>query len=97
MNAVPSDLIRDTQRLSEEVVRPIPGSQKIFVTGSRDDATSALLSRELRHEPKRNGQTLELVVRLEKEFRRVVAWRTLDLLDDHLGARQRTLCLDALG
>ena len=37
MNAVPSDLIRDTQRLSEEVVRPIPGSRKIHVTGSRDD------------------------------------------------------------
>ncbi|UHQ20812.1 phosphomethylpyrimidine synthase ThiC [Lysobacter sp. KIS68-7] len=37
MNAVPSDLIRDTQRLSESVVRPIPGSTKIFVTGSRED------------------------------------------------------------
>lgn len=37
MNAVPSDLIRDTQRLSEEVVRPIPGSRKIHVAGSRDD------------------------------------------------------------
>src|SRR5688572_19831658 len=37
MNAVPSDLIRDTQRLSEAVVRPIPGSRKIFVTGSRED------------------------------------------------------------
>ena len=34
MNAVPTDLIRDTQRLSEEVVRPIPGSRKIHVTGS---------------------------------------------------------------
>jgi len=37
MNAVPSDLIRDTQRLSESVVRPIPGSTKIFVPGSRED------------------------------------------------------------
>ena len=37
MNAVPSDLIRDTQRLSEEVVRPIPGSRKIHVEGSRAD------------------------------------------------------------
>ena len=37
MNAVPSELIRDTQRLSESVVRPIPGSTKIFVAGSRED------------------------------------------------------------
>src|SRR5690349_17592725 len=37
MNAVPSDLIRDAQALSEEVVRPIPGSRKIFVEGSRPD------------------------------------------------------------
>src|SRR6476619_5994513 len=37
MNAVPSDLIRDAQALSEEVVRPIPGSTKIFVEGSRAD------------------------------------------------------------
>ncbi|MGO4552432.1 phosphomethylpyrimidine synthase ThiC [Lysobacter sp. 2RAF19] len=37
MNAVPSDLIRDAQALSEEVVRPIPGSRKIFVEGSRAD------------------------------------------------------------
>ncbi|MUV12772.1 phosphomethylpyrimidine synthase ThiC [Noviluteimonas gilva] len=37
MNAVPSDLIRDAQALSEEVIRPIPGSRKIFVGGSRDD------------------------------------------------------------
>ena len=35
MNAVPSQLIRDTERLSEEVTRPIPGSRKIHVEGSR--------------------------------------------------------------
>ncbi len=37
MNAVPSQLIRDTERLSEDVTRPIPGSRKIFVAGSRAD------------------------------------------------------------
>ncbi len=37
MNAVPSQLIRDTERLSEEVTRPIPGSHKIHVPGSRAD------------------------------------------------------------
>ena len=35
MNAVPSQLIRDTERLSEEVTRPIPGSRKIHVSGSQ--------------------------------------------------------------
>ena len=37
MNAVPSDLIRQTEQLSEAVTRPIPGSRKIHVAGSRDD------------------------------------------------------------
>ena len=37
MNALPSDLVRQTQELSEQVTRPIPGSRKIHVTGSRDD------------------------------------------------------------
>jgi len=35
MNALPSDLVRQTQELSEQVTRPIPGSRKIHVTGSR--------------------------------------------------------------
>jgi len=37
MNAVPSRLLQDTQQLSESVTRPIPGSRKVFVTGSRPD------------------------------------------------------------
>ncbi|MCA1714713.1 MAG: phosphomethylpyrimidine synthase ThiC [Gammaproteobacteria bacterium] len=37
MNAVPSELIRQTDRLSEAVTRPIPGSHKIHVAGSRAD------------------------------------------------------------
>ena len=37
MNAQPSDLARAAQELSEAVVRPIPGSRKIHVRGSRSD------------------------------------------------------------
>ena len=35
MNAVPSTLLQQTEQLSESVTRPIPGSRKIFVEGSR--------------------------------------------------------------
>ncbi len=35
MNAVPSQLIRDTEQLSEAVTRPIPGSRKIHVDGTQ--------------------------------------------------------------
>jgi phosphomethylpyrimidine synthase len=35
MNAVPSELIRDAERLSEAVTRPIPGSRKVFVEGTQ--------------------------------------------------------------
>ena len=37
MNAVASDLIQKTSELSSEVTRPIPGSKKIHVQGSRPD------------------------------------------------------------
>jgi phosphomethylpyrimidine synthase len=37
MNAVPSALLRETAELSESVTRPIPGSRKIHVEGSRAD------------------------------------------------------------
>ena len=37
MNALPNDLIRETSALSAEVTRPIPGSNKIHVGGSRAD------------------------------------------------------------
>jgi len=42
MNAVPTELIRDTERLSESVTRPIPGSRKIHVEGSRADVRVAM-------------------------------------------------------
>ncbi|PIV32985.1 MAG: phosphomethylpyrimidine synthase ThiC [Lysobacterales bacterium CG02_land_8_20_14_3_00_62_12] len=37
MNALPQDVFRDTQALSAAVTRPIPGSHKIHVTGSRPE------------------------------------------------------------
>ena len=37
MNAVPSSLLQQTEQLSESVTRPIPGSRKIHVEGSRPD------------------------------------------------------------
>ena len=37
MNAVPATLVQQTAQLSESVTRPIPGSRKIFVEGSRPD------------------------------------------------------------
>ena len=37
MNAQPSDLVRSAQELSDAVTRPIPGSRKIHVQGSRAD------------------------------------------------------------
>ncbi|HEY0502309.1 MAG TPA: phosphomethylpyrimidine synthase ThiC [Lysobacter sp.] len=51
MNAVPSELLRDTQRLSEEVVRPIPGSRKIHVEGSRPDLRVPMREIELARTP----------------------------------------------
>ena len=37
MNASATELLQQTQSLSEAVTRPIPGSRKIHVPGSRPD------------------------------------------------------------
>ena len=42
MNALATDLIRQTEELSESVTRPISGSQKIYVAGSRPDLRVAM-------------------------------------------------------
>ena len=42
MNALPTDLARAAQELSEAVTRPIPGSRKIHVQGSRADLRVSL-------------------------------------------------------
>ncbi|GAA4859505.1 phosphomethylpyrimidine synthase ThiC [Luteimonas vadosa] len=42
MNAVPASLLQQTEQLSESVTRPIPGSRKIHVEGSRPDLRVAM-------------------------------------------------------
>ncbi|GGJ98551.1 phosphomethylpyrimidine synthase ThiC [Luteimonas terricola] len=42
MNAVPSPLLQQAQQLSDSVTRPIPGSRKVFVDGSRPDLRVAM-------------------------------------------------------
>src|SRR5690606_32853444 len=42
MNAVPNALQQQTEQLSESVTRPIPGSRKIHVAGSRPDLRVAM-------------------------------------------------------
>ncbi len=42
MNARPNDLLRQTDELSASVIRPIPGSRKIHVDGSRTDLRIAM-------------------------------------------------------
>ncbi len=42
MNALPNDLIQRTAELSAEVTRPIPGSRKVHVQGSRPDLRVAM-------------------------------------------------------
>jgi phosphomethylpyrimidine synthase len=52
MNALPSDLIQRTAELSAEVTRPIPGSRKIHVQGSRADLRVPLREVQLADTPK---------------------------------------------
>ncbi|MFT3807646.1 phosphomethylpyrimidine synthase ThiC [Arenimonas sp.] len=52
MNAVSVELLRQAQQLSEEVVRPIPGSRKIHVAGSRDDLRVPMREIELTPTPR---------------------------------------------
>src|SRR5688572_18567829 len=42
MSAIPNDLLHTTERLSSELTRPLPGSRKVFVQGSRADLRVAL-------------------------------------------------------
>ncbi len=42
MNAQPDTLLQQTEQLSESVTRPIPGSRKIFIEGSRSDLRVAM-------------------------------------------------------
>ncbi len=57
MNALlnTNDVIRDTEALSEAVTRPIPGSSKIYVTGSRADLRVPMREVALADTPKLFG------------------------------------------
>ena len=56
MNAQPSELLRQAQQLSESVTRPIPGSKKIHVAGSRADLRVPMREITLSETPKLFGQ-----------------------------------------
>ncbi len=43
MNAQPDTLLQQTEQLSESVTRPIPGSRKVFVEGSREASHGQLV------------------------------------------------------
>ena len=55
MNAVPNPLLREAAELSESVVRPIPGSRKIHVEGSRADVRVPMREIELADTPTASG------------------------------------------
>ncbi|TAH44777.1 MAG: phosphomethylpyrimidine synthase ThiC [Gammaproteobacteria bacterium] len=55
MNAVPNPLLREAAELSESVVRPIPGSHKIHVHGSREDIRVPMREITLSDTPTANG------------------------------------------
>ena len=55
MNALPSELLRQTSELSASVTRPIPGSRKIHVEGSRQDLRVPMREIELADTPSMFG------------------------------------------
>ncbi|MFY2762763.1 phosphomethylpyrimidine synthase ThiC [Arenimonas sp. MALMAid1274] len=55
MNALPTELLRQAQELSESVTRPIPGSRKIHVEGSRPDIQVPMREIALSETPRMYG------------------------------------------
>ena len=55
MNAIAKELLDKTRQLSEEVTRPISGSQKIFVEGSRPDVRVPMREITLSNTPRTVG------------------------------------------
>ncbi|MEN8131445.1 MAG: phosphomethylpyrimidine synthase ThiC [Pseudomonadota bacterium] len=51
MSAIPEEFIRKTAQLSEDVTRPMPGSSKIYVQGSRADLRVAMREVQLSDTP----------------------------------------------
>ncbi|MBS0211800.1 MAG: phosphomethylpyrimidine synthase ThiC [Proteobacteria bacterium] len=58
MNAIPSPLLRDAQRLSAEVVRPIAGSRKIFVDGAQPGVRVPMREIALQATPTAHGEQI---------------------------------------
>ena len=56
MNAQPTDLVRQAQQLSESVTKPITGSRKVHVEGSRPDIRVPM--REISQTPTRSESGL---------------------------------------
>jgi phosphomethylpyrimidine synthase len=57
MSAIPEEFVRKTAQLSAEVTRPIPGSRKIYIRGSRDDIRVPM--REVQCAPTPSARGLE--------------------------------------
>ena len=68
MNALASDLIRQTEELSESVTRPIPGSTKIYITGSRADLRVPMREVQLSDTPKMFGAEKKAPLALPRFF-----------------------------
>ena len=57
MSAIPEEFVRKTARLSDEVTKPFPASQKIYVEGSRPDIRVPM--REVTLTPTHTSQGVE--------------------------------------
>ncbi|MBF0266739.1 MAG: phosphomethylpyrimidine synthase ThiC [Gammaproteobacteria bacterium] len=56
MSAIPESFIQETNRLSDEVTQPFPGSKKVYVQGSREDIQVAM--REISQTPTQTNDTI---------------------------------------
>jgi len=56
MSAIPKSFIEETNRLSDEVTKPFPGSKKVYIQGSRDDIQVAM--REISQTPTQTNNTI---------------------------------------
>ena len=56
MSAIPEEFINKTNKLSAEITRPITGSQKIYVQGSRPDIRVAMREVQLTDTPASFGK-----------------------------------------
>ncbi len=69
MNAQPTELLRQAQQLSESVTRPILGSKKIYVEGSRPDIRVPMREIALSNTPKVFGDRAQRAVQRLRHLR----------------------------